>query len=148
LSKVPSILVAVLLGAIVAMQPGLNAEVARRLGSPVAAAFLSILIALLLSLIYVVGARETGSLGGVPSLPWYLWLGGLAGFLFVLGTLWVAPRLGASLLFASIVAGQMIGALLADRFGFAGYRPQPFDPWRLAGLGLVIAGVLAFQRAA
>jgi bacterial/archaeal transporter family-2 protein len=147
-SRLPFILAAIALGAVLAMQPGLNADVARRIGSPVAAGFLSILVAFLFALVYVVAMREIPSVAPVASLPWHLWLGGTIGFLFVLGALWLAPKLGASLLFAAIVAGQMIGAFVADRFGLAGYRQQPFDPWQLAGIVLVLAGVAAFQRAA
>jgi hypothetical protein len=44
LSRLSYLLAAVALGAIVAFQPGLNAEVARRLGTPVGAAFVSIMI--------------------------------------------------------------------------------------------------------
>lgn len=144
--RLPYILVAVVLGAVVAMQPGLNADVARRIGSPVAAAFVSILVAFLLSFAYVILARESVSWGVLTSMPRHLWVAGLVGFMFVVGGLWLAPILGAALLFASIVAGQMIGATLADQFGFAGYQAQSLDPWRIAGIGLVIAGVLVFQR--
>lgn len=144
--KLPYILVAVVMGVVVAIQPGLNADVARRLGSPVGAAFLSIAISFAASLAYVVIAREPIGFSGLASLPWYLWLAGIIGFMFVVGGLWLAPVLGAALLFASIVAGQMIGATLADQFGFAGYQAQSLDPWRLAGIGLVLAGVIVFQR--
>jgi transporter family-2 protein len=81
-------------------------------------------------------------------MPWYLWFGGSIGVIFVVGTLWIAPVLGAALLFASMVAGQMIMATIADLTGLAGYQSHGFDPWRIAGVILVLAGVWAFQRAA
>lgn len=148
LIKLPFILGAIAIGVVIAMQPGLNADVARRLGSPVTAAFLSIAVAFVLSVAYVVLAREPVSWSALPSLPWYLWLGGAIGFMFVVGTMWLAPVLGAALLFTAIIAGQLIGATLADHFGFFGYRIQAIDPWRLVGIGLVLAGVLVFQRSA
>ena len=110
----------------IALQPGLNADVARRLGTPVGAAFLSILVAFVLSALYIVISRHPFPLGAIAAMPWYLWLGGLFGFAFVAGTLFVAPVLGGALLFAAIVLGQMIAATLADHFGVAGY-PGPHD---------------------
>ena len=42
LTRLPYLFLAVALGAMIAIQPGLNADVARRLGTPVGAAFLSV----------------------------------------------------------------------------------------------------------
>jgi bacterial/archaeal transporter family-2 protein len=148
LSKILFVLAAVVIGGVVALQPGLNAEVARRLGNPFVAAFLSIFVSLTLSLASVLATRQTFAWNAVTSLPWYLWLGGSIGVIFVAGTLWLAPILGAAALFAAIVAGQMITATLVDWSGFGGYQSQSFDPLRLVAIGLVLAGVLIFQRSA
>ena len=37
-------------------------------------------------------------------------------------------------------------ALLLDHFGWAGYRESPVSPAKLAGLGLVVAGIALIQR--
>lgn len=146
MTRLPYLFLAVALGAMIALQPGLNADVARRLGTPVGAAFLSILVAFVLSAVYIVVSRHPFPLGAIASLPWYLWLGGLFGFLFVVGTLFVAPVLGGALLFAAIVLGQMIAATVADRFGFAGYPGHTIDVYRILGIALVVAGVFLFHR--
>ncbi len=117
MSRFPALLIAVSLGLMVALQPGLNADVARRLGNPVAAAFLSISISFALSAIYLLVTRQGLPVAALAGLPWYLWIGGVIGFVFVVGGLSVAPVLGGALLFAAIVLGQMIGAILADTFG-------------------------------
>lgn len=146
MNRLPYLLVAVALGAMIALQPGLNADVARRLGTPVAAAFLSILVAFLLSAAYIVISRHPLPLGAIATLPWYLWFAGLFGFLFVIGGLFVAPVLGGALLFAAIVLGQMVAATLADHFGVAGYPGHTIDLYRVIGILLVVAGVFLFHR--
>ncbi len=146
MSRLPYLFLAVALGGMIALQPGLNADVARRLGTPVGAAFLSILVAFVLSALYIVVSRHPLPIGAIASLPWYLWLGGLFGFLFVVGTMFVAPVLGGALLFAAIVLGQMIAATLADQFGVAGYPGHSIDIYRVAGIVLVVAGVFLFHR--
>ena len=148
MSKLPYVLTAIALGGVLTMQPGLNAEVARRLANPLAAGLVSICVSFILSLAIVLGSRQSVAWGGLASMPWYLWFGGSIGMIFVIGTLWVAPVLGAALLFAAMVAGQMIAATVADLTGLAGYQSHGFDPWRIAGIVLVLAGVWAFQRAA
>lgn len=146
MSKLPFILIAILLGGMITLQPGLNAEVARRIGSPAAAAFLSTAVAFLVTLAFVLLTRQPVGWSSLPSLPPHLWVAGAIGAIFVIGGLWLAPMLGASLLFGAFVAGQMIVALVADRFGVGGYQTHTIDAWRIAGIGFVLLGVWMFQR--
>ena len=147
MSRFPHLLIAVGLGMMIALQPGLNADVARRLGTPVGAAFLSISISFTLCAAYVLLTRQSFPVATIFSLPWYLWLGGVIGFVFVVGGLFVAPVLGGALLFAAIVLGQMIASVAADYFGIGGYMARDIDPLRIAGVVLVVSGVFLFQRA-
>lgn len=142
------VLAAVALGGFVALQLGLNAEVARRLGSPFGASFVSIAVSFILASVFMLGTRQGVAVGGVVGMPWHLWLAGVIGFAFVIAALALAPVLGASLLFAAVIAGQMIVAVVLDMTGFGGYQGHGFDPWRIAGIALVLGGVWAFQRAA
>ena len=148
MSKWLYILAAIGIGGFLALQPGMNAELARRIGSPFGAGVLSIFVSFSLVVIIFFATRQGFSWSGMASMPAYLWFGGAIGVLFVVGTLWLAPKLGAALLFAAIVAGQMIVATLADFRGLGGFHAESFSLWRVAGIILVIAGVLAFQRAA
>ena len=146
MTRLPALFIAVSLGIMIALQPGLNADVARRFGSPVGAAFLSISISFTLCAIYILATRQGFPISALPSLPWYLWIGGVIGFVFVVGGISVAPVLGGALLFAAIVLGQMIGALLADQFGIGAYAAREIDIYRIAGVILVVTGVFLFQR--
>jgi transporter family-2 protein len=148
LTKLGFVLAALTIGGVLTLQPGLNAEVARRLGSPFGAGVLSICVSFALVLALFLSSGQGASWSAALSMPWYLWLAGAIGVVFVVGTLWLAPILGAALLFVCIIAGQMITATLADAIGFGGYQAQAFDPWRIVGLGLVLAGVWLFQRPA
>ena len=148
MSKLPYIVTAVAIGGVLTIQPGLNADVARRLANPLGAGLVSTFVSFVLVCAIVFGTRRNVAWSELPSLPWYLWFGGSIGVMFVVGTLWLAPTLGAALLFTSIIAGQMLMATVADVTGLAGYQSHGFDPWRIAGVVLVLAGVWAFQRAA
>jgi uncharacterized membrane protein YdcZ (DUF606 family) len=41
----------------------------------------------------------------------------------------------------------MIAATIADWLGLGGYQSQGLDPWRLAGIALVLTGVFVYQQA-
>ncbi len=145
LSKLPYVVAAVAVGGFISLQPGLNADVARRIGSPFAAAFLSIGISFAFALFYILSTRQSATWAAAWSLPWYLWIPGVIGFVFVAVGLWLAPILGASTLFASIVAGQLISATIVDQLGVGGYEAHAFDPWRIVAVALVLSGVWLFQ---
>ena len=70
-----------------------------------------------------------------------MWIGGLLGAFYVLGSIVAAPRLGAVTLVALILAGQTLASLAVDHFGWVGFEEQPITPLRLAGVALLAAGV-------
>ena len=73
--------------------------------------------------------------------PWWVWLGGLLGAFYVLGSVVSAPRLGAATLVAVILAGQAVASLAVDHFGWVGFEENPVTPGRLLGVLLVAVGV-------
>jgi transporter family-2 protein len=146
-TKLPYVLAAVLMGGLLTLQPGINAEVGRRIGNGFAAGMVSILVSGIVSVALVFGTRQEANWGATLSMPWYLWIAGVIGVVFVVGATLLAPILGAGLLFVSVVAGQMLMSTLNDYTGFAGYgSTHGVDGWRLAGIGLVLVGVWVFQR--
>lgn len=132
---------AIALGALVALQPPINAAMARALGSPVLAATISITISLAFMLVVsLASGQDFGALAGVRKLPWWVVLGGIVGAIFVAGSVVLAPALGIALFFVCVVAGQMVGAALADHVGAFGTPVEPVSAMKLLGIGLVIAG--------
>ena len=56
------------------------------------------------------------------------------------------PQLGAGMLVAIFVGGMAVGSLACDISGFPGYKAIKIDGTRLAGLALVVVGVLLVAR--
>ena len=129
-------------GAVLPVQAGVNAQLARFVGGPVRASFVSFLVgtvALLLVSVAIAKPLPSGSrLGGAP---WWVWVGGLLGAVYVVGVIASAPRLGAVALIAAVIAGQTVCSVLVDQFGWVGFREHAATPGRLAGLALLLAGV-------
>jgi transporter family-2 protein len=138
---------AVCLGILVAFQPLMNAILARTIGSAYGAAAISIMVAALGALVMVaVAGRGDMSRATLASVPWWVYLAGFVGTLFVAGGVVIAPVTGALLFFMCVVAGQLLGATLVDHFGLFGIALRPASAARLMGLALVLAGALVAQR--
>ena len=137
------LLLAAAAGAMLPVQAGVNAQLARFVGGPVRASFVSFLvgtIALLVLSIAILKPLPSGSRLGTA--PWWVWVGGLLGAFYVVGVIVSAPRLGAVALIAAVVAGQSVCSVLADQFGWVGFREHHVSGGRLLGVALVAGGVV------
>lgn len=137
-------LLGILSGAFIAIQAPINAQLARGIGLPVAAAFFSFLSgSVILGIVTVVMTRAGGiSLDWKAPAPWLFVAGGvLGGFYVTLSTILI-PRLGAAALMAFLVAGQLIAGMLLDRIGFLGFAVREISLGRIAGAILLLAGAL------
>ena len=129
-------------GAMLPFQFGINAQLAHWVGSPLRATLASFVVGTIVLLVAtLLFARGWPGSDRVSAAPWWVWLGGLLGAFYVLGSVVTAPKLGAATLVAIILAGQAVASLLVDHFGWVGFKENPVTPGRLAGMGLVAAGV-------
>jgi transporter family-2 protein len=137
-------LVALVGGAMIALQAPINAEAATRLGNPLAAATMSFIVGTAaLILATVLFARHSTDLGAVKGLPLYMLIGGgLLGAMYVTITLMLAPRIGIAAVMALGIAGQLAAALLLDRFGMFDLMERGLTTGRLGGAVLVLVGAL------
>jgi bacterial/archaeal transporter family-2 protein len=129
-------------GAMLPIQFGINAQLASWVESPLRATLVSFFVGTLaLALVMLVAARDWPPLSRVESAPWWVWVGGLLGAFYVLGSVVAAPKLGAATLVAVILAGQAVASLLVDHFGWVGFEENPVTLGRLAGIAFVAVGV-------
>jgi transporter family-2 protein len=139
-------LMAIVAGALLAVQAGLNAEMGRVVRSPVYGALISFVTGGIALLAYclVVGI-PLGNVRRAVELPWYYWLGGVLGGFYVFAVIVLAPRLGVAVTIALTVAGQMIFSLIIDHYGLMGI-PQHSVNWaRVAGVVIIIGGVVLLR---
>lgn len=140
------VFVAFLIGVMLPVQAGVNAQLRTGLGHPLLAAFASFAVGTVALGLVAVAARARFSGGPLTAIPWYQWTGGLLGAVYIAAAVVLAPRLGAAALIAAVVAGQMIASLVLDARGWAGFAQQPLTLPRLCGGVLVIVGVLLITR--
>jgi bacterial/archaeal transporter family-2 protein len=137
-------LFALLAGAMLPLQFGINAQLAAWVGGSARAAFVSFVVGATVLLVAVlVAARGWPDRPG--DAPWWVWTGGLLGAFYVLGSIVTAPKLGAATLVALILAGQALASLAVDHFGWVGFEEQPVTLLRILGM-LLLAGGVALVR--
>jgi transporter family-2 protein len=138
----PYVLFAVVAGAMIPFQAGINAQLAHWVGGPIRAALVSFLVGTLALLLVAVAQRKSvPSIGRIADAPWWVWIGGLLGAFYVAGSIFAAPKLGAALLIAAVVAGQTAASVVIDQYGWVGFKEEHISAGRIAGVLLVAAGV-------
>lgn len=133
-------------GAATALQAPTNARMMTAVGSPVNAAFVSFAIGTAALGILAVLLQARPDMAASRALPWYAWVGGLYGAIFVVAAAWGVPRLGVATTIILMVAGQLLLSVALDHFGAMGMPKQPISWGRVAGVLMVLGGVLMVRR--
>ncbi|MCC8955631.1 DMT family transporter [Bradyrhizobium sp. Pear77] len=133
-------------GIAVAVQQVLNGNLRSALNSPAWAGLVSYLGGFVTMAVVLVATREpVPSWKLVSAVPWWAWSGGILGGVFILLMILLLPSLGATTLLALVVAGQMTAGIAMDHFGVFGLAQHPVSISRLAGIALIIGGVLLIK---
>ena len=140
MNKDVALVVALVIGGVVAMQGPLNSQLARSVGGlPATTIALGVSFASLLILTALLG--QLGNVSDVGSAPAYAIVGGgLVGALFVASIVWTVRALGVGGLSAATLSGQFAAALVIDHFGWLGVDRSPITVSKLAGVALLAAG--------
>lgn len=135
---------AVMLGAGIGIPvlAALNAQLGQRMGSPAAAAVILFLVAIAAATAAAALTGGAAALARLPGQPPHLFTAGLLVAFYVLSVTWVAPRFGVGNAILCVLFGQMISAAAIDHFALFGAARQPLTGVRLAGLGVMAAGLV------
>jgi bacterial/archaeal transporter family-2 protein len=146
MSRGVAVAVVALAGCLVGAQPPVNARLGREIGSLQAAAVSFIVGTIALVLIASLAKGGLGTLSHAGRVPWWGFVGGLLGAVFVTVSLLTVKTLGVSGLTATVITGQLAAAVVIDRFGLLGIAKQPIGWTRVLGLALLVVGVFLVVR--
>ena len=140
------VLFAFVSGGGLAFQAAINTGLGKRSGQPVWAALASFVVGTIFLALIVAAQHGWPAMSVVSAMPWYLWMGGILGALYVAATIVVAPRIGVAALIGVAIAGQMAASLAIDKFGWLGLAVRPLGVGRIVGAVLVVTGVFLIRR--
>lgn len=137
----------ILAGAALPLQFALNALLGRTAG---ASAIWAAMVSLFVSFTCIAGMmllmrQPLPSLQVLKSVPLLYWFGGVGGAIFVTTSTFAIPRLGASTCVALALLGQLLMSVAIDHFGLFGLPQKAINLQRLAGIALVLSGVLVLR---
>jgi transporter family-2 protein len=134
-------------GAGLAIQAATNARMSEVVQGPTLSALINFAVggATLAGMI-VLGIVARGNLFAAGTAPWWAWIGGVFGAIWVTVSIVAVPKVGTAVAFGAVIFGQLVGAMVLDTYGLLGVPRIPLNPWRIAGASLLLLGVLMMQH--
>ena len=135
-------------GAIIPVQAILNARLGRQTGGALMGALLSFLTGtvVLLVLNIIISGSTMFNLRQYATGPWYIWVGGTIGAIFVGYITWVNQQQGMALTFALVVAGQIFISLFVDHYGLFGSVIRTITLEKIIGAALIVGGIILIKK--
>lgn len=127
-------------GALLPVQAGANAQLAKAMQSPFAATTLQLAVAALALMILALPSGHLPALSLLPNAQWWHWIGGVASAFYVVSGILLFPRIGAVVSVGLFIAGQVLASTTLDVFGLLGVPATGFDLGVTAGAVMVMTG--------
>ncbi len=136
-----AILLTLVAGALVALQPPANASLARHVGN-LEATLVSLLISVTIISLMLAFSGGFSGLSGITAFQPVHVLGGIAGAAIVFASIVAVKPLGAAGVAAAAVGTQMIGSAVLDRFGVLDLEKVGLSATRVIGIALLVVGTV------
>ncbi|MEH0152675.1 DMT family transporter [Limibacter armeniacum] len=146
MDKLIWVIMAFAAGAFLPMQAGMNSKLAKTGGSPIHASMISFAVGVIVLVVYILLTSQNISWRGIKDAPSYAWLGGILGAFYVTVIVLAFPKIGPGMTFGLVVAGQLLISMLMEHFQIMGTQFQPINIYRIAGMLLIIGGVVIMKR--
>ncbi|EGF92194.1 hypothetical protein ABI_06270 [Asticcacaulis biprosthecium C19] len=134
-------------GALIPVMAAISGTLARSTGNPVLAVVVLFVVGLIASAAVLL-ATGTQGIATLPTLPPWLFTGGLIIAFYGLSVAVLTPRFGVGNTILFIVAAQIVTSTAIDHFGLFGAAVKPVNLVRLTGLAVLVVGVAITQLAA
>ena len=128
-------------GVLNTIQAGSNTTLGKTTGTPVWSTAIVFAVALCTTIAVGLVSGQRVAPGTLSQLPWWAWIGGCFGALYVLCMMIVANKVGAAVFMALTVTAAIVTSMAMDHFGLMGFEPHPAGLGRIAGALAIIVGV-------
>jgi bacterial/archaeal transporter family-2 protein len=145
--RLGSILLGLTAGAILPIQGAINGLLRHDLHAPLAVGITSFVVAVLammpMLLFSTAGMKKRPEPGlqSFHTIPWWSWLGGVAGAYYVMIVFTAIPLIGAATTVGLTIAGQQLVSMFVDRYGLLRLPQRPISTVRMASVFLLLTGV-------
>jgi transporter family-2 protein len=131
----------------VTMQAGVNSLLRTAVASPLTASFISFLTGtILLGIAVLFTQKAIPAISDLSQIEWYKYSGGLLGAFFVTVVVVSSQKMGSANLFALMITGQLITALVFDHFALLGFKESLISPPKIIGIILLVGGAYLINK--
>ncbi|MGY3716811.1 DMT family transporter [Sutcliffiella cohnii] len=135
-------------GMLVSIQAAVNGQLGVALHSSFHAAFVSFFVGSI-TLLMIVGLKER-SFAKIKepikqSAPWWVWIGGIIGGLYVLINVYLVGQIGTGQTVVLALFGQIAGSLLVAQFGLFKSVKNQIEFIQVVGLVIMVVGVFLIK---
>lgn len=133
-------LLALLLGVVLSVHLGMNAQVGAILNNPRMGNAIFWTIGAITAIGIGLTGWESAVFANLREVPLWLLTAGAFGAALVFGIAWVIPQIGAGTFFVLLIAGQVITGMILSHFGVLGSPVQPITMIKIVGVALLVTG--------
>lgn len=131
---------------VIPFQAIINSRLGRATENPFLAAVVSFAGGtLVLSVILLFWSRGLPQVPANVEIPWYYYIGGFLGAVYVTTALTLVPRIGTANFIAATICGQLFMSIIIDHTGMLGVDQSPISIAKVVGALLLIAGMIVIQ---
>jgi len=140
------LIASVVVGGFLALQGVINAHLGKVLQHPLHASFISFLVGVITISFALIAFRASfPKVSDFVNVPWYLYIGGALGVIYVTAVLLFVPQLGAANVIMAVFLGQMAASLAIDHFALFGVPQIRLDITRVSGCVMMMGGLYLIQ---
>ena len=133
----------------VATQTAINGYLGVAAGSPIKASVISFVVGIiLLAIICIVLRVKNGkpeSKEEPAKNPWWMWIGGILGGLYVLANVYLSRIIGTGMTVVVLLVGSTTGGVLVDHFGIFESPKKAVNRQKILGVLIMTLGAAAIK---
>lgn len=142
--QLPWQILGIVAGMFQASQAPVNGHLGVVLHSSIHAAFISFVVGTII-LFIITGLVDKSYIHAKDAIgkgnPWWIWLGGLLGAIFVLSNAFLSPQIGAGTTVVLVLLGNLFGSVLVDKYGLLNSPKKPVGIMKYIGLVVMVIAV-------
>ena len=140
--KTPLYLLTMFLGVVLAVHLAMNGKVGSVLNNARVGNALFWCIGAMGAIAIGLTGWQSGALGPLKQVNPILLTAGVMGACLVFAIAWLIPQVGAGAVMITLLAGQVLGGLIMSHYGWLGSPVQPVTLTKIAGVAVMIGGVV------
>ena len=136
-----------LAGLTITTQAGVNSQLKTAVNNQWVAAFISFIVGTIaLALVILFTKQQLPTSQQLQQIELYKFSGGLLGAFFVTVIIYSVQQIGSANVFALVIAGQLLFALVFDHFGLFGFKQSSINWGKVMGVLMLIGGAYLINR--